>query len=95
MLVHLDAWDRTADRRRADRRVARDARPEVERRIDERRELMQDTREWRRGSDEPESLETVETEQADANDTKPHQPPGPVARAGIAESPLVIIARTS
>jgi hypothetical protein len=33
MLAHLDAWDRTADRRMSERRIAALARREIERRV--------------------------------------------------------------
>ena len=87
MLVHLDAWDRSADRRVGDRRVKRSVVP-VERRADERRIEPADTLERRRDSDN--ALEATaglplisDAEVAAAT---------PAARAKI-ESPLVIVTR--
>ena len=49
MLAHLDAWDRTADRRMAERRIAALARREIERRtLDDRRAQIADERHRRR-----------------------------------------------
>ena len=50
MLVHLDAWDRSADRRVADRRTQRVV-PDAEQRTSERRTSDDDTLERRRDSD--------------------------------------------
>jgi hypothetical protein len=53
MLAHLDAWDRTADRRMSARRIAALARREIERRIlaDRRAQLAADAEHLRRASD--------------------------------------------
>jgi hypothetical protein len=52
MLAHLDAWDRTADRRRVQRRVAAHNARNVERRAEaERRAEVEDTLARRRASD--------------------------------------------
>jgi hypothetical protein len=57
LLAHLDAWDRTADRRRAQRRRVEIATRAIERRaLEERRLDEQDSGERRRASDE--SLES-------------------------------------
>ncbi|HEV7990276.1 MAG TPA: hypothetical protein VGP25_00530 [Gemmatimonadaceae bacterium] len=54
LLAHLDAWDRTADRRRAQRRRIAAAFRELERRaMEERRLEAQDSGERRRSVDEP------------------------------------------
>jgi hypothetical protein len=54
MLAHLDAWDRTADRRTAERRIAALARREIERRTaaDRRAQLAAEELR-RRASDAP------------------------------------------
>jgi hypothetical protein len=51
LLVHLDAWDRSADRRVSDRRTSRAAAPAAERRAEERRVEAADTMQRRRESD--------------------------------------------
>ncbi|MDB4882421.1 MAG: hypothetical protein JWL95_1187 [Gemmatimonadetes bacterium] len=52
LLAHLDAWDRTADRRMSQRRIAVHAMRELERRAnEERRAELEDTMERRRASD--------------------------------------------
>ena len=48
MLAHLDAWDRTADRRMSERRIAALARREIERRIEADRRAALDAAEHRR-----------------------------------------------
>jgi hypothetical protein len=53
MLVHLDAWDRTADRRMAERRLSARERREIERRmLAERRAQLLADEQRRRASDE-------------------------------------------
>jgi hypothetical protein len=94
MLVHLDAWDRSADRRTSDRRVApASARPE--RRVDERRVEVADTLERRRESDaragtvaDVRPLEVVPNADMKAPD-KPER----ATLAPQAQSPLVIVSR--
>ena len=100
MLVHLDAWDRSADRRVRDRRARRVAPPAQERREEERRTEPEDSLERRRDSDTPH----------DAPASKDVMPPpsanipatnalmtSAVAQASSAraktESPLVIVSR--
>src|SRR4051812_25695996 len=97
MLMHLDAWDRSADRRSADRRRSATGEGEVERRRAERRAQVADTLERRRESDAElmpdtpgEVVDMLATAPAPA---KPQTPPRP--SAGRNEAPLVIITRTS
>jgi len=53
MLAHLDAWDRTADRRSSRRRIAEIARREIERRIlADRRAEQEEVEHRRRAIDE-------------------------------------------
>ena len=60
LLAHLDAWDRTADRRRNERRVAMRAARELERRArEDRRAAVEQLNERRRASD-TESDATIE-----------------------------------
>lgn len=62
LLVHLDAWDHSADRRVADRRVAQGASATAERRAGERRAEPDDSLERRRASDEPSDPHLVRDE---------------------------------
>jgi hypothetical protein len=56
MLAHLDAWDRTADRRMSERRIAALARREIERRmLADRRAEEEQVEHRRRATDEPNS----------------------------------------
>jgi hypothetical protein len=91
MLVHLDAWDRSADRRGRDRRAAPpQVRPE-ERRLEERRAEVADTLERRR---ESHAREAERGESApELADTKQAAPDVRVAPKPQAQSPLVIVAR--
>ena len=93
MLVHLDAWDRSAERRHAERRVAPPATREGERRITERRAPVEDTLERRRESDQEVSTEKppgLADRATPPTSSAPAAPP-----PGRNEAPLVIIARTS
>ena len=104
MLMHLDAWDRSADRREGDRRRSATGEGEVERRRAERRALVLDTLERRRDSDQDVTLSKPEG-LADTPASSPVVPPpgrpasaapaAPRAAAGRDEAPLVIITRTS
>jgi hypothetical protein len=92
MLTHLDAWDRTADRRARDRRSGHDPSRALERRVTERREPVEDTQERRRDSD-PEvataAAATVDGQEVTAPSTaKRHT-------AGRDDAPLVIITRST
>ena len=94
MLEHLDAWDRSADRRGIDRRVAIAAR-EPERRRAERRALVEDTLERRRESDQavaPFRASVLADVAASAS-----VPPNAATRGSAArhDAPLIIISRTS
>ena len=96
MLVHLDAWDRSADRRQTERRAARVLTPTDERRTDERRSPVSDTLERRREGDTGEDgLEQV-TSPPDSMalaDVKSADTPGRARPTPRTESPLVIVAR--
>ena len=105
MLAHLDAWDRTADRRLTDRRVAR-ARQEQERRASERRAPIDDTLERRRESDTELVVErpVVKADGPVRSDSATPSKAlgvslapttGPTSAAARAAAPLVIVARTS
>jgi hypothetical protein len=52
MLAHLDAWDRTADRRMSQRRIAALARREIERRVDEDRRAAREAAELPRRAED-------------------------------------------
>ena len=95
MLMHLDAWDRSAERRLGDRRRAATGEGELERRRAERRAQVADTLERRRESDQelmPEQPGAV----ADMVSPVQSAPPRPLPRlAGRDEAPLVIVARTT
>lgn len=102
MLEHLDAWDRTADRRGVERRRA-PARPrDVERRRGERREPVVDTEERRRESDldvtPPAGSAVVDTERDGKPAAREARTPLPPARRhtpGRDDAPLVIITRST
>ena len=89
MLAHLDAWDRSANRRVADRRTvpARDRTSEL--RVGDRRAEVADTMERRREGEEA-VVQLAVTKQAD---TSVPDAPAPRAPAPQAQSPLVIVAR--
>jgi hypothetical protein len=95
MLEHLDAWDRSAERRHGDRRHTSAATRAAERRVAERRALTEDTHEHRRESDqevmprEPPPLADL----ASSPEAAPH--PAPHPSAGRSDAPLVIVTRTS
>ncbi|NUS48971.1 MAG: hypothetical protein HOQ15_15355 [Gemmatimonadaceae bacterium] len=102
MLMHLDAWDRSAERRAGDRRRSATGEGEVERRRAERRAQVIDTLERRRESDAellPETPGEVVNVlaappiPAPASPRSPAPPPRP--STGRNEAPLVIITRTS
>ena len=97
LLVHLDAWDRSADRRVAERRAASSAARAKERRDADRRAAVLDTLERRRESDveladvatRSDRLEvTRDADMASPATEAPRAMPKPQA-----ESPLVIVAR--
>ena len=95
MLEHLDAWDRTAERRSRDRRRARVTRGPDERRLTERREPVDDTQERRRGGDAVSSVSG--TARADGAAPAREAPPavGKAPTPGRDDAPFVIITRTS
>jgi hypothetical protein len=95
MLQHLDAWDRSAERRHMERRTTSSGPREVERRHAERRAKVEDTLDRRRASDQ-EVLPDRPVGLADV--APPAQPSGqaaPKPPAGRDEAPLVIVTRTS
>jgi hypothetical protein len=102
MLVHLDAWDRSAERRIGDRRRSATGEGELERRRLERRAPVEDTLERRRAGD---ALPTAGAEQepgtgekapdAAARQAAPNAEPAPRPTPGRHEAPLVIVTRTS
>jgi hypothetical protein len=96
LLVHLDAWDRSANRRRRERRMVPPISILAERRLADRRADVADTMDRRRESDRPiesgapsEKIEV--TPNADVAPMAAAAKPGAIKPA--AESPLVIIAR--
>ena len=101
MLIHLDAWDRSAERRLGERRRSATGEGERERRRAERRAQVEDTLERRRTSDQeltPERAGGV----VDMVSPVPPAPPvsapvmaAPRGSAGRDEAPLVIVARTT
>ena len=97
LLMHLDAWDRSAERRVGERRSWPPLAAGNERRVDERREELGDTLERRRESDKPhvEGSAGDEIELAPSADVVPQRGPAPAqtSPAQAAQSPLVIIAR--
>ena len=100
MLMHLDAWDRSADRRERERRRSATGEGELERRRLERRTQVADTMQRRREHDaetkaaEPADLPAVaavaEVSSAVAAPLTPLTPP---TSAGRNEAPLVIVTR--
>jgi hypothetical protein len=98
MLVHLDAWDRSADRRVRDRRHSSTGEGAPERRHVERREPVQDTLERRRESDreivQPVATEPAATKPVDDSTPKQSSPSVPPQQAR-SEAPLIIVSRTS
>ena len=100
MLMHLDAWDRSADRRLHDRRRSATGEGELERRRAERRAQVADTLERRRESDvelmpeKPGGVVDTVTPTSVAPAPTPRVAT-PRAAAGRDEAPLVIVARTT
>jgi hypothetical protein len=75
MLAHLDAWDRTADRRVAQRRIAALARREIERRVDaDRRAALEAVEHHRRAMDRGQSEPITDAKDPDAT-----APPAPAS----------------
>jgi hypothetical protein len=103
MLTHLDAWDRTADRRVSTRRIRpsgpRDpaSTAEGERRKGDRRIEAPDTLQRRRESDQ--EVVAPPTELADRGPTPSSSPTGPGSTSrptpAREEAPLIIVARNS
>jgi len=101
MLTHLDAWDRTADRRSTDRRRGASRPRSDERRQGERREPVVDTEERRRESDldvtPPAGSARVDL---GTKDSPPAEPSASLAAPrrgtpGRDDAPLVIITRST
>ncbi|MDB4887292.1 MAG: hypothetical protein JWN79_2730 [Gemmatimonadetes bacterium] len=105
MLEHLDAWDRTADRRSRDRRRTRSGPPRDERRTGERREPVEDTHERRRhgdldvtpvaGSELVDSGGAAQLSKPDPASPSPDSAPARRHTPGRDDAPFVIITRTS
>jgi hypothetical protein len=109
MLVHLDAWDRSAERRLGDRRRTPPVPRDPERRAGERRAPVEDTLERRRTSDADMSAESAPSAadlgaSAKASDRTVEQTqaqtqaqPSKSGRpsSGRQEAPLIIVSRTS
>ena len=106
LLVHLDAWDRSADRRVADRRVTRAGSPATERRAEERREEIEDTQERRRQIDQAgehvgetgpskhiDALPALSAMPTEAGLEGAPQPATSHIQNARAQSPLVIVSR--
>ena len=95
MLVHLDAWDRSANRRVKERRVAPPVERAADRRVDERRFELADTMERRRESDANAAELTASPRPAAGQlaDVVSPEKPARAASKPQAESPLVIVAR--
>ncbi|CAN5356929.1 hypothetical protein BH09GEM1_BH09GEM1_44020 [soil metagenome] len=91
MLMHLDAWDRSANRRTRERRVTPSVAPHPDRRAEERRVDEADTLERRRESDNPQEL-AMAIPLVNDSDATLGTKPSPAARART-ESPLVIVTR--
>jgi hypothetical protein len=105
MLMHLDAWDRSADRREGDRRRSATGEGELERRRAERRAQVADTLERRRDSDQDVALSRPDGI-VDTPASSAVVPPPPARQAasvtavprpaaGRDEAPLVIVTRTT
>ncbi len=105
MLMHLDAWDRSADRRLVDRRHSATGEGELERRRAERRTQAEDTLQRRRESDQELTPDTagavvdvvspVQSAPRPSPSVWPSTPTAARASAGRDEAPLVIVTRTS
>ena len=95
LLVHLDAWDRSANRRVKERRVSPAVDRAEERRVDERRTELTDTMERRRESDasDAELTGSQRSEVVRHAEVVAPEKPARVAAKPQAESPLVIVAR--
>ena len=96
MLMHLDAWDRSAERRIDDRRRSATGEGELERRRAERRAQVVDTLQRRRDGDKELTPETS-GDVVDMVSPLDAKPPAAVPRAasGRDEAPLVIVTRTT
>ena len=79
MLAHLDAWDRTADRRMSQRRIAALARREIERRVDADRRAALGTAEHHH--------RTSERVESDADAARAKNPTAPEPTASAPRTP--------
>jgi hypothetical protein len=103
MLVHLDAWDRSAERRLGERRRTPSMPRDPERRGGERRTPVEDTLERRRTSDVELSTETTPgvadsgQSATAAGQIGEQERPAKSSRpsAGRQDAPLIIVSRTS
>jgi hypothetical protein len=101
MLIHLDAWDRSAERRLGERRRSATGEGELERRRAERRAQLEDTLERRRRSDKELALEQPSGIADMAAPVQAAPPSGlpptsaPRTSTGRDEAPFVIVTRTT
>jgi hypothetical protein len=104
MLMHLDAWDRSADRRLVDRRHSATGEGELERRRAERRAQVEDTLERRRVADQevapekPAGVADMVAPRAEQHLAALPTVSSAAARraaTGRDEAPLVIVTRTT
>lgn len=105
MLMHLDAWDRSADRRLVDRRRSATGEGELERRRAERRAQAEDTLQRRRESDQEltpdkagavvDGVSPVQSAPRPSPSVLPSTLTAARGLAGRDEAPLVIVTRTS
>lgn len=95
LLMHLDAWDRSANRRVKERRISPTVEPELERRAYTRRAQLADTMERRRASDagDAEFIDSKRVEVVRNADIIEPSKPTLVAAKPQAESPIVIVTR--
>jgi hypothetical protein len=100
MLMHLDAWDRSAERRLGERRRSATGEGEIERRRAERRAKVEDTMERRRTSDQEITPEIVGgiadmVSPVSPEAAAPSPTATPRASTGRDEAPLIIVTRTT
>jgi hypothetical protein len=88
LLTHLDAWDRTADRRRMQRRVAARAAHELERRaLEDRRAEVKESIEPRRASELKSEVDATNADAPPVEAPQPDAAPEPKVRRVRSASP--------